>query len=103
MGTHVDLDVVFRALASQQRRRIIVLLSGHERDPGAFRCAPGAPGEVCACEIAERLGLSAPTISHHMGILREAGLVTARKQGLWVYYALDRSALAEAAHGLETL
>jgi len=50
--------------------------------------------EVCACRFAERLGLSAATISHHMTILREAGLVAARKEGTWVYYRLDADALA---------
>ena len=91
------LDLVFKALASEQRREILRLLG--ERTQGPGRCC-GAGDEVCACELSERLGLAASTISHHMTILRDAGLVTARKDGLWVHYALRRDALDRAAQEL---
>jgi ArsR family transcriptional regulator len=58
---------------------------------------------VCACTISERLGLAASTISHHMALLREAGLVHARKQGTWVYYSLDRARLREVARAIAEL
>ena len=48
-------------------------------------------GEVCACQIIELLGLSASTVSKHMSILRDAGLVLARKEGRWMYYRLPNS------------
>ena len=44
--------------------------------------------ELCACHIAEMLGISAPTVSRHMGLLQTAGLVTFRKDSRWVYYRL---------------
>lgn len=91
------LDVVFKALASEQRREILRLLG--ERTQGPGRCC-GAGDEVCACELSERLGLAASTISHHMTILRDAGLVTARRDGLWVHYALRRDVLDRAAEEL---
>jgi Predicted transcriptional regulators len=51
-----------------------------------------AGGEVCACEIENHVkALSQPTISHHLRLLREAGLVTAERRGTWVYYAIDRT------------
>ncbi|MFN2357774.1 MAG: ArsR/SmtB family transcription factor [Desulfotignum sp.] len=43
---------------------------------------------LCVCEIVELLGLSAPTVSRHMGILQNAGLVQSRKEGRWVFYRL---------------
>lgn len=96
-GTESKLDLVFKALASEQRREILRLLGERTQSPG--RCCRVAD-EVCACELSDRLGLAASTISHHMTILREAGLVTARKEGLWVHYALRRDALEQAAEEL---
>ena len=67
------LEGVFRALADRTRLRILALLAG---------------GEVCVCEIHESLGLPQPTVSRHLAYLRSAGLVTGRKEGLWVHYNL---------------
>ena len=78
------VELVFRALASKPRREIIRLLAT-EGDEGGECCSAT---EVCACVFAERLGIGAPTVSHHMKALMEAGLVTAEKRGLWVYYRL---------------
>jgi ArsR family transcriptional regulator len=88
-------DRVFRALASKPRREILRLLASGagEGDP---RCC-GAY-DVCACRFSEELALSASTVSHHMHVLSEAGLVTSRKEGLWVYYRIQPEAL-EAAIG----
>ncbi|MFZ5946206.1 MAG: ArsR/SmtB family transcription factor [Bacillota bacterium] len=68
---------IFKALADQNRLLIIDMLS----------C-----GELCACEIMEKLSLTQPTISHHMGILQKANLVFSRKDGKWVRYSLNTAA-----------
>jgi ArsR family transcriptional regulator, arsenate/arsenite/antimonite-responsive transcriptional repressor len=79
------IDLMFKALASRPRRDILTLLAtGGGADDA--RCCSAE--EVCACVFAEKLGLGAPTVSHHMKALIEAGLVTSSKQGLWVYYRL---------------
>ncbi len=49
------------------------------------------------CELVEGSGLSQPTISHHLGILRRAGLVTSRRNGTWAYYRLETEAIQELA------
>jgi len=46
-------------------------------------------GDLCACQIIELLGLAPSTVSKHMGILKEAGLIESRKEGKWVYYRLS--------------
>lgn len=97
----VNLDEAFKALASGPRREILRLLGEAERvAPGAACCGPD---EICACRLAESLGLAPSTISHHMAALRDAGLVDARKGGQWVYYTLDRTALREVVVALEDL
>lgn len=48
-----------------------------------------ARAPICVCEIEENFRLRQPTISHHLRILRESGLVTAERRGLWVYYGID--------------
>lgn len=90
-------DRLFRALASAPRREILrMLASGADTDVSAGATSCCGPHDVCACTFAEQLGLGAPTVSHHMRVLREAGLVVGEKRGLWVYYRLDEAALADA-------
>lgn len=74
---------LLKALADPTRLRILSLLSRHE-------------GEVCVFEIVESFTLEQPTISHHLRILRDAGLVDCRKKGLWAYYYVRRDALNRA-------
>ena len=74
---------LLKALADPTRLRILSLLSRHE-------------GEVCVFEIVESFTLEQPTISHHLRILRDAGLVDCRKKGLWAYYYVRRDALSRA-------
>lgn len=50
-------------------------------------------GELCVCDFTTAFDLAQPTVSHHLRVLREAGIVTSRKAGLWVYYAVDRARL----------
>jgi ArsR family transcriptional regulator len=103
-GKPQPADAVFSALASPQRRAILNLLAEAERGAAAACCASsGVNAEVCACRFSEKLGLSAPTISHHMRQLLDASLVSARKQGQWVYYRLRREALDAAATALKEL
>jgi ArsR family transcriptional regulator len=64
----------FAALADPARLRLLSLIA-----------APAA-GEVCACELVEPLGRSQPTVSHHLKVLREAGLIEGEKRGSWVWY-----------------
>jgi ArsR family transcriptional regulator, arsenate/arsenite/antimonite-responsive transcriptional repressor len=70
------LEQVFRALADRTRLRIVGVL---------------AAGEVCVCEIHESLRLPQPTVSRHLAYLRHAGLVTGRKDKLWVHYSLAKA------------
>jgi ArsR family transcriptional regulator len=70
-----------KALADETRLEILGMLA--ERT-----------GELCACEIEAHFDLSQPTISHHLKILRQAGLVRATRRGTWQHYSLERAALA---------
>jgi ArsR family transcriptional regulator len=65
-----------KALADPHRLRMLSISAGQPA---------GAP--LCVCEIEGEFGLAQPTISHHLKVLREAGLVTVTKRGLWHYYA----------------
>ncbi len=71
-----DYAGLFKALGDDTRMEIVGLLAS-------------AGGELCVCEIEPRFALSQPTISHHLRLLREAGVVTSERRGSWVYYALD--------------
>jgi len=60
-------------------------------------------GEVCACDFVEPLGKSQPTISHHLKVLAEAGLVKGDKRGRWVWYRLGEAAVGSLAASLSSL
>lgn len=98
VASPAEADAIFKALASSHRREILGMLSDCEHEADKTCCSPD---ELCACKIKERLGLSTSTTSHHMSVLTEAGLVTARKDGVWTYYTLQRGALATAADALK--
>jgi ArsR family transcriptional regulator len=83
-------------MASAPRRHILEILGGPD-EPDKTCCGPR---EVCACRISEALGLTAQTVSHHMRVLTSAGLVSARRDGRWVYYTLERDVLAAVADEL---
>lgn len=53
-----------------------------------FRLIAAQQDEICACDIVDRFSVSQPTIAHHLKVLREAGLITSTKRGIWAYYAL---------------
>ncbi len=73
---------IFAALSDPHRLAILKLLSESE-------------GEVCVCDITGSFKLGQPTISHHLKILKEAGLVNGDKRGKWVYYSLVHSKATE--------
>lgn len=95
-----QLDALFKALASEHRRAILGMLSEADSEATKTCCAID---EVCACKISDRLGLAPSTISHHVSVLRDAGLISVRKQGTWSYYSLNRSSLGIAAAALNSL
>lgn len=60
-------------------------------------------GEICVCEFEEHFDLSQPTISHHLKVLREAGLIKSRKEGTYVYHRVDESAFTGLARLMDRL
>ena len=76
---------LFKALSDPSRVKLISLIAASE------------DGEACACDLTEPVGLSQPTVSHHMRILVDAGLVTREQRGKWAYYRLVKGALAAVA------
>lgn len=74
---------LLKALADPQRLRLLSLLRQHE-------------GVICVLDLARACTRGQPTISHHLRLLREAGLVDRYKQGLWAYYYVKREALERA-------
>lgn len=59
------------------------------------RVASSAGGEACVCDLSVGFGLTQPTISHHLKVLRESGLLECERRGTWVYYWVVPSALAQ--------
>ncbi|HNM98782.1 MAG TPA: metalloregulator ArsR/SmtB family transcription factor [Marmoricola sp.] len=76
---------VLKALADPVRLRLLSLVASH------------AEGEACVCDLNDAFELSQPTISHHLKVLHEAGLLERSKRGVWVYYAVRREALTDVA------
>lgn len=75
------LAAQLKALADPARLRAVSLLM----------VSPG--GEACTCDLVEPLGLSQPTVTHHLRRLADAGLVRGEKRGKWTWYSVDRAAL----------
>lgn len=73
-----DIALICKALGDANRLKIVNLLSG---------------GEKCACVLLEAFDITQPTLSHHMRILCECGLVVSRKEGKWSHYSLDGETL----------
>lgn len=83
-----SLAVKFKAMGDPTRLRLLSLVAAHEN------------GEACVCDLNEPLDLSQPTVSHHLKILVDAGLLTRTKRGTWSYYALVPGALPMLADTL---
>lgn len=79
----------FKALGDENRLRIARIVA--ER------------GEVCACHLLDELDMTQPTLSHHMKLLRDCGVVKARKEGRWMHYSLNREVVGALASLLEEL
>jgi DNA-binding transcriptional ArsR family regulator len=89
-STEFSLDRALHAIADPTRRRILVAL----KEGAAAKATGQKPGAcLCAGDIEERVRLSQPTISHHMGILTKAGLVEATKKGQWRWYRRNEKAI----------
>lgn len=76
---------LLKALADPVRLRLLSLVAAH------------ADGEACVCDLHGAFDLSQPTISHHLKVLHEAGLLGRSKRGTWVYYSVQSDALADLA------
>jgi DNA-binding transcriptional ArsR family regulator len=93
MSSDASLDRALHAIADPTRRRILQVLK--EGKNSEIRS-----GFLCGGDIEERIRLSQPTISHHMGILTKAGLVEAVKQGQWRWYRRDEKAIRQVVKSL---
>ncbi|GAA3285319.1 metalloregulator ArsR/SmtB family transcription factor [Paenarthrobacter aurescens] len=82
---------VFKALADPNRLRLLSMVKAEDS------------GESCVCDLTEPLGLGQPTVSHHLKILVEAGLLHREKRGTWAYYSLVPGALDHVAGILDAL
>mgnify|MGYP002358987192 FL=1 len=60
-----------------------------------FRFVAAQEEPICACDVVDRFQVSQPTISHHMKVLAEAGLITVSRRGVWAYYAVDLQGLRQ--------
>ncbi|WP_431873805.1 metalloregulator ArsR/SmtB family transcription factor [Amycolatopsis sacchari] len=81
-GQAADLAKVFKAVADPVRLRLLSLIASHDG------------GEVCVCDLTEAFDLTGPTISHHLKVLRESGLITGERRGTWIYYRVRPETLA---------
>ena len=89
-----QLILALKAVADPARLKILRLL----KQKG--QCSIGKGVGMCACDVQDHVTLSQPTISHHMAILRKAGLVQAEKHGLWMWYRRDEKSLKELAQAM---
>jgi ArsR family transcriptional regulator, arsenate/arsenite/antimonite-responsive transcriptional repressor len=78
----LELARLFKAMGDPARLRLLSLIASHEG------------GEACVCELTGVFDLSGPTISHHLKVLREAGLISGERRGTWIYYRVRPEALA---------
>ncbi len=84
------LVAAFKALADPTRLDVFRLIAAQQ-----------AP--LCACDVVDRFAVGQPTISHHLKVLREAGLITVSRRGVWAYYAADPRGLAVLRAALDDL
>lgn len=88
-GAATDLARLFKAIAVPARLQILALI----------RCS--ASGELCACDFEDSLGLSQPTISHHLKVLTDSGLLIREQRGTWAHFSIDATRLAQLVGVLE--
>lgn len=92
-GDLMDIDarntaVIFKAFCDENRIKILQLLKG---------------GEKCACMLLEEMNITQPTLSHHMKILCDSGIVTGRKEGKWMHYSISEEGIERAREYLNSL
>lgn len=80
---------VLKALAEPTRLRLVSFIAAH-----------GTDGEACVCDLTAPVGLSQPTVSHHLKVLVDAGLITREQRGKWAYYSMVPGALGAVADAL---
>ncbi|WP_182886939.1 ArsR/SmtB family transcription factor [Microbispora sp. H10885] len=78
----VELAPLFKAVADPVRLRLLSLIACHKG------------GEACVCDLTAAFDLTPPTISHHLKVLRQAGLIGSERRGTWVYYRINPGVLA---------
>jgi ArsR family transcriptional regulator len=95
MKPETDPVIVFKALGDSTRLKILELLNSR----GRSCCELIGRDErgLCACDIERAVGLSQAAVSHHMGLLRRAGLVRAEKRGRWIYYSRNEETIGGLA------
>lgn len=81
-----EQEKIFKALADANRLKILTVL---------------VSGELCACKILDDMHISQSTLSHHMKVLTESGVVLARKEGKWTHYSLDHATITLLKKWLE--
>ncbi|MHB1433526.1 MAG: ArsR/SmtB family transcription factor [Streptosporangiaceae bacterium] len=84
-----ELAALFKAVADPLRLRLLSLIA----------CHPG--GESCVCDLTPEFDVTAPSISYHLKVLREAGLISSERRGTWVYYRVMPQAMARMSAVLE--
>ena len=85
-----DLARMLKALADPTRLRLVSMIAAHEN------------AEACVCDLTESLGLTQPTVSHHLKILSDAGILARDKRSIWSYYTLVPGALDAISAVLST-
>ncbi len=89
-GAATEFAHAFKALCDPVRLRLLSLIASHQG------------GEACVCELTGAFELTGPTISHHLKVLREAGLIDGERRGTWVYYRVRPAALGRLSALLTT-
>lgn len=84
----VKTAVIFKAFCDENRIKILQLLQG---------------GEKCACMLLEEMNITQPTLSHHMKILCDSGIVSGRKEGKWMHYSISEAGIEYAEKYLSSL
>lgn len=79
----IELARLFKAMGDPVRLRLLSLIASHEG------------GEACVCDLTGVFELTGPTISHHLKVLREAGLISGERRGTWIYYRVRPQALQD--------
>ncbi|MGH3669415.1 MAG: ArsR/SmtB family transcription factor [Pseudonocardiaceae bacterium] len=77
----LELSRLFKAMGDPVRLRLLSLIASH------------AGGDACVCDLSGVFELTGPTISHHLKVLREAGLISGERRGTWIYYRIEPDAL----------